>query len=415
MTAAYDKPTVLYLAAGNPVAPRSGMDVVIREHMSELATLEPINLTGIFVAPGFVGRQAPAIVAPWKNFTGFVGDVQNEHNLLLRVVKKIAHVMTGGLLFQYSYVSRSARACIQQELAKHYDLVIVDHALAFANVALLSITRQCERFVFIAHDVSRHAMLDEARLQSFLPRKIYYGLQALQIGMLEVRAIKQASVAAFLSEWDRRHFTWIRPEKSKALCPTLSASRPPALPVADKQYEKQIVFIGSPGFSPNKFALEWIVKELAPRLERIDATITIALVGKGTQQIDGMNAKNIESMGFVSDEELALLLQSCLCVICPVVHGSGIKIKILEAFAAGCPVWATPQSLRGFEFMDVVPQLDIANPAAAAAGIAAFATHTAQQIEARAHVRARWDRHLTTRRGQLNRLVMDALKGAEKI
>jgi glycosyltransferase involved in cell wall biosynthesis len=185
--------------------------------------------------------------------------------------------------------------------------------------------------------------------------------------------------------------------------------RTPAAESSNRQHEKTVVFIGSPDFAPNKFALDWILGKLAPQLEAIDPTITVTLVGKGTQHMEGVHRKNINALGFVPEEHLASLLQSCLCTISPIAHGTGIKIKVLESFAAGCPVFATTESLRGVEFMGISPKIEIDNPKETAEKIAAFANDPNGRETERANIRKVWTNHVARRKGELNRLIAEIL------
>lgn len=95
------------------------------------------------------------------------------------------------------------------------------------------------------------------------------------------------------------------------------------------------------------------------------------------------------------------LLSQCLCMLSPVVHGSGLKIKVLEAFAAGAPVLATPLSLQGFGFMGQPPMLDLADPDAAVNRIAALAADPVAAASLRDQVRRAWSAHVAARHGAL--------------
>ena len=105
------------------------------------------------------------------------------------------------------------------------------------------------------------------------------------------------------------------------------------------------------------------------------------------------------------------LLGTCLCMLSPVVHGSGLKIKMLEAFAAGAPVMATPLSLQGFDFMGVEALLDLDRPEAAARHILALAQDPVAVETARTQVRDRWAAHSRQREGALVDTLIEARLG----
>ena len=55
--------------------------------------------------------------------------------------------------------------------------------------------------------------------------------------------------------------------------------------------------------------------------------------------------------GFVTKERLDELHRIAEIFVCPVVLGSGVKIKVLEAVAFGLPIVASIESLRGIDFL----------------------------------------------------------------
>ncbi len=388
------------------------MDFTIRSHIDEIAALEGIELAGIFVAPGVPGRHDEITSVPWPNFRGFVSDLQSDTSRFKRAARKVRHVLTGGVLAQYGSLSASARKSIREALAANYDLVVVDHAQALANVSPWRLAASGAQLIFIAHDVTHRGILDAARLTRSPFVKAYSYVQAFQFWMLETYIVRKSAVAIFLSEWDRRQFQWLRPRRSVALCPVLSTPRPrQGVAASAAPREKNVVFVGSPGHSPNKFALEWIISRLAPELAALDPSITISLVGNGTQTMPGIDeARNIRALGFVSEDRLALLLENCLCMISPVIHGSGIKTKIIDALNAGCPVLATEESLRGFEFMHFQPRIDIANPRACAEQIVALGSNSETQEAERINISRVWAEYRAWRAGRLRRIVTDALE-----
>ena len=148
-----------------------------------------------------------------------------------------------------------------------------------------------------------------------------------------------------------------------------------------------------------------LVEQFAPHLLRLDARVHVLLVGAGTEALDataaGSGPSNVQGLGFVTQERLEHLLRTCVAVLSPVVHGSGIKIKVLQSFAAGCPVFATEESLRGFEFMGVPPRLRLDDPQTGAAELVQFANSVEQQQSERAQVESAWRSYAALRRGRL--------------
>lgn len=99
--------------------------------------------------------------------------------------------------------------------------------------------------------------------------------------------------------------------------------RPPAL-----------LFFGSYRYVPNREALAFINKTLAPELERAGVRAEIWIAGRDIPSLT--YHPSIRLLGFVPDIH-ATLREADLCIV-PVWSGTGILTKILDAMAVGTPM-----------------------------------------------------------------------------
>jgi hypothetical protein len=100
------------------------------------------------------------------------------------------------------------------------------------------------------------------------------------------------------------------------------------------------------GYAPNREGARWFVHEVLPRL---DPTWTLALVGPGAPPVD-VRSSRVEVAGYVDD--LRSQYERATVAVAPLRAGSGTRIKILEAMAAGRPVVATPVAASGIGVED---------------------------------------------------------------
>ncbi|KQS48271.1 MULTISPECIES: glycosyltransferase [unclassified Sphingomonas] len=393
---------VFYIGAGDPVDPRSGMDVVARAHIAELAASPAIDLTGVFTTLP-ADTPAPA----FGGVAGYRADTKTPSK-----ARKLAHLLSGKLLMSIGFVSTPARRAIRAGLAAKPDLIVVDHIQTLANVSLWRLVLGRTPFVFIAHNVTPDTLVDGARLRKSRAAAAFLRVEAVQAWLIEALLLRRAAQTVFISDSDARHYRGLTGAKGVALCPVIERAPVSAVkaiaPASNDVDHRRVLFIGSPGFPPNRAAIDWITRSLAPALLALDAAAIVTFIGKGTREHIGTPAANVETLGFVADDEMERLLGACLCMLSPVVHGSGLKIKMLEAFAAGAPVMATPLSLQGFEFMGVPALLDLDQPETAARHILGLAQDPAAVEAARTHVRERWAAHSRQREGAL----VDTLIGA---
>ena len=115
-----------------------------------------------------------------------------------------------------------------------------------------------------------------------------------------------------------------------------------------------MLFLGSFRHLPNMEALEWFVRDVLPHIHRERPDARLLLIGSDPPPRHSLpkSAKNVELIGFV--EDIREPLARCAVFICPILSGSGVRVKLLEAFAAGIPVVSTRLGAEGLASEDGV-------------------------------------------------------------
>lgn len=93
-----------------------------------------------------------------------------------------------------------------------------------------------------------------------------------------------------------------------------------------------LYFLGALDYSPNEAAVQYIIDEIQPRLDKAGMPYEIIIAGKGLntgiqQQIK--ERKHIQYAGFVNN--LDMFLKACNVMLNPVLKGGGVKTKVIEA------------------------------------------------------------------------------------
>lgn len=112
----------------------------------------------------------------------------------------------------------------------------------------------------------------------------------------------------------------------------------------------RLLFVGNLSYAPNEDAVTFLVEEVLPRLRGLtDREVLLDIVGGGAgaplERI--MAAGGVRPRGFV--EELAPVYREAAAALAPIRAGGGTRLKILEAFAHGVPVVATPLGAEGLD------------------------------------------------------------------
>ena len=132
--------------------------------------------------------------------------------------------------------------------------------------------------------------------------------------------------------------------------------------------DRIIVFEGNMMFPPNIDAARRLCTEILPQIRMKGASPRVCLVGRDPPaEVRALEGPDVEVTGTVSD--IRPYLERAAVFACPMKLGSGIKNKILQAWAVGLPVVASPQSLGGLPAHDGQNILVRDSPSAFADGV----------------------------------------------
>jgi GT2 family glycosyltransferase/glycosyltransferase involved in cell wall biosynthesis len=112
-----------------------------------------------------------------------------------------------------------------------------------------------------------------------------------------------------------------------------------------------LLFLGSFRHLPNVEALQWFLQEVFPRIRKEEPRARLVIVGSDPPPRHSLRDSDaIEMIGFVEDVREPLMRYSLF--VCPILAGSGVRVKLLEAFAAGIPVVSTRMGAEGLADQD---------------------------------------------------------------
>jgi GT2 family glycosyltransferase/glycosyltransferase involved in cell wall biosynthesis len=163
-----------------------------------------------------------------------------------------------------------------------------------------------------------------------------------------------------------------------------------------------MLFLGSWRHDPNRIAVDWFVRHVLPLVlaQEPDAKLVIAGSDPPPEHTYADHAAHMQMLGYVEDVRDALARYAIF--VCPILSGSGVRVKLLEAFAAGIPVVSTKVGAEGLAVKDGELCLLADDPAGFAERVVALLRDperaAAMAERARVEVVAQWDMSAITRR-----------------
>lgn len=264
---------------------------------------------------------------------------------LLARLPGVASAWFGGLPAQTGVVGGPALARACERLAEESDLVVVQ----LARLAPIA-ERLSERGVpwiadlvdSLALNLERRAARDRAWWRPLLRR------EARRLLATERRMIARAAASWLVSERDRTWLVGRHPELGARLARVPLVVEPRAdAAVAGRPAPPVACLTGNLGYFPTLEGAEWLLREVWPAVRARVPDVTVRVAGA---RPPGALARAVRRAGgeLVADPpDLGALLAAASMALVPLRAGSGVPIKLLEAWAAGVPAIATPWAAAG--------------------------------------------------------------------
>lgn len=116
---------------------------------------------------------------------------------------------------------------------------------------------------------------------------------------------------------------------------------------------RDILFLGVYNYPPNAEAADILIREIYPPLQADYPESRLLLVGrKPTASMLAAAAANPNIIVTGGVPDVLPYFAAASVLVAPLFKGSGTRLKILEAFAAGCPIVTTSKGCEGLDVSD---------------------------------------------------------------
>jgi len=175
-------------------------------------------------------------------------------------------------------------------------------------------------------------------------------LKHLMTSMRLARQLAASGAIVTVADEDSRNMRWLASHRDVA---TISNGVDCDFYAPNAQVQEvpgRVIFTGSLNWMPNVQAVEWFLAGCWSQILKARPDATLVIVGKSMQPAQKQSFErhaNVTALGFVDDVREHVL--AAQVSIAPMISGSGIKNKILEAWSMGRAVVATTTASRGLD------------------------------------------------------------------
>jgi glycosyltransferase involved in cell wall biosynthesis len=228
--------------------------------------------------------------------------------------------------------------------------IVVAHRLSSMSVLMkLAAQVRGHRLFFDLDDIEHIAFARRLLRDPGYPRERLMLLQTPRLWLAELQAMRLATATFVCSEPDRRYLTRFVGAARVQTVP--NSVRFPRLDEEDHS-QPIVLFVGSMANRPNAHAAEVLVEEIWPKVRAQMADARLVIIGSGAELTRSYPSTDpsVSFAGFVDD--LAPWYRSARVVCCPIYHGSGTRVKIIEAAAYAKAIVSTRLGAEGLQFED---------------------------------------------------------------
>ncbi len=233
-----------------------------------------------------------------------------------------------------------------------------------------------------------------------LPRRAYEYLRALRF---ELNRLRQFDMVQVCSSAQRRTLRALLGEEPPVKADLRTAIDVSAYPCRlDGREEGTVLFVGNFRHTPNLEALTHYCKRIVPLVRDRKPGVRFVVAGASAPDwlAEALRGSGVEFLGAVDD--IRAVLGRYAVFAAPIRSGSGVRVKLLEAFASGIPVVATSLAAEGLcEPGDPAARIEDEDEAFAEAIVALLSRPQlgrALARAARAAVESNWDHPATVAR-----------------
>lgn len=242
-----------------------------------------------------------------------------------------------------NYSSKEMAAAIRKIAATGpFDLVHFDSMHMAAYAPLLA----GARIVYNWHNIESELMSRYARSATTIAHRMYGKLTASRIAALENDLLATAFGHIVCSQREMDQLKTIAPgARIEVIENGVDVAAFPGA-IGRREGRKRLLFVGAMSYHANIDAAVWFTRTLWPEIHSKFPDWKLSLVGSNPSPVvRELQSEDVEVTGTVPS--VAPYYEDALAAIVPLRSGSGTRLKILEAMAAGVPVISSTLGAEG--------------------------------------------------------------------
>ena len=201
--------------------------------------------------------------------------------------------------------------------------------------------------------LQQRAARNDLRRAASAPAGVYSVIQWRRLRRFEARTMALCDLTLCVSETDAAALQAIAPDRPLIVAPNgvdVVYYSPEGLPRQRPHFD--VIFSGTMDYRPNMDAVNWLVAEVWPLVQRAEdpgraRPVRLALIGRNppTEITALVRHPGVTVTGSVADDRP--YFAGTTVYVVPMRYGGGIRLKLLNALAMGCATVSTTAGIEG--------------------------------------------------------------------
>lgn len=257
--------------------------------------------------------------------------------------------------------SKKMREIIEKSLCdKEYDLVYIKR-LRMAQYAYLGKRKGVPTVIDITDSLTKY--YDRIRKKERGFKKLLAIEEYYKHKIYEPKVCKQNNPVIICSEDDKKYLLQLEPETQNSIHVMNNSIETEVwcsncISVPEAGQRNRLTFFGVMDYAPNIIAVEYLITQVMPLLPD---QYKLEVIGANcSDELLRFESERVHFTGYVEDMRVALKKNDIF--ICPILAGSGVKNKILQASMIGLPIVSTTLGVEGIH-KDILEFIFVADDA----------------------------------------------------
>jgi glycosyltransferase involved in cell wall biosynthesis len=254
----------------------------------------------------------------------------------------LKNIFTSQSYFLERYVQPNAQAQLKELISSEkFDLAIIE---GFYSSAFLQVLKGQFPVIYRAHNLEHQIWQRLANNESSWVKRAYLNLQVKRLKKEEIHLLNQVNATIAISPSDAAVFQELSPKPVHLYLPGVEIQ----INGKSKLQPQSLFHLGSMEWDANQQGVEWFLRKVWPLVLAEHPDLTFHLAGKGLQKNDPRYfQQGVMNHGEVKDAR-EFMIHHGICIV-PILAGSGIRMKLLDAMNFGIPCVSTHVGAQGLK------------------------------------------------------------------